>query len=73
MKEYNGKQYDDRHGGAFDRGAADSYYSRERDPHFFLGKTYMSSKIIALPGSDEHDEYLAGYFWNEQYGDKKEY
>ena len=30
---FNGKVYDARHGGAFDRGSADSYYHRPRDPH----------------------------------------
>lgn len=71
--EYNGVHYDARHGGPFDRGSADSYYSRERDPHYFLGGSYMSAKIMALPGSDEYDAYLAGYFWNEWNGNKKDW
>lgn len=68
------KNYDERHGGAFDRGAADSYYHRPRDPHFFVGATYMTERI----GQDqmtpsEIQAYLAGYQWNEQFGDKKDW
>lgn len=64
---------DQRHGGPFDRGVCDSYYQRGINPHYFLGKTNMSDKVIASPGSDEHEQYLAGYFWNEHYGDKKDW
>ena len=28
------ERYDQRHGGPFDRGTADSYYRREFDPHY---------------------------------------
>jgi len=60
-----------RHGGAFDRGSADSYYHRERRPHYFLGGTYQSEEIIPAEGSVEWEAYQAGYDYNEQYGDKK--
>ena len=33
--EFEGVSYDARHGGPFDRGTADSYYSREFNPHYF--------------------------------------
>ena len=33
-QEYNGKFYDQSHGGPFDRGAADSYYNRGAKPHW---------------------------------------
>lgn len=70
---YEGKVYDTRHGGPFDRGAADSYYGRGYNPHCYIGNTYTSTKV-------ERDEmtaedvlaYMAGYKWNEQYGEKKE-
>jgi len=62
-----------RHGGAFDRGSADSYYHRERRPHYFLGDTYQSEKIIPAEGSVEWGAYQAGYDYNEQYGDKKQW
>ena len=31
--EYKGKTYEQEHGNAFDRGSADSYYGRGRNPH----------------------------------------
>jgi len=65
--------YDQRHGGPFDRGAADSYYNRLRRPHFFTGATYTSKEIIAKPGTPEWFAYNAGYDWNERHGDKKDW
>jgi hypothetical protein len=66
------KNYDERHGGAFDRGSADSYYGRARCPHFYVNGTSTSPRISEsemTPG--EVQAYLAGYQWNEQFGDKK--
>ena len=60
-----------RHGGAFDRGSADSYYGRPRRPHYFLHGTYQSPEILAVFGTPEYDAYMMGYDWNEQQGDKK--
>lgn len=71
--EFKNKTYDNRHGGPFDRGAADSYYGRIPSPHYFTGKTYLSEKIVPQPGSLEYKEYLAGYYWNEERGDKKDW
>lgn len=66
------KNYDQRHGGAFDRGAADSYYHRPRRPHMFSGDTYNSLEIHQSEMTPEEIQaYLAGYQWNEQFGDKK--
>jgi len=66
------QNYDQRHGGAFDRGSADSYYGRPRSPHFYTGDTGSSSRIEpAEMTADEVRAYLAGYQWNEQFGDKK--
>ena len=64
--------YDQRHGGAFDRGAADSYYHRPRRPHMFTAGTYTSLEIHQDEMTNEEIQaYLAGYQWNEQFGDKK--
>ena len=64
--------YDQRHGGAFDRGSADSYYGRPRRPHMFAGATYDSPEYTqAEMTTEEVQAYLAGYQWNEQFGDKK--
>jgi len=66
------KNYDERHGGAFDRGAADSWYSRPRNPHFYIGDTGTSPRIDeAQMTPQEVQAYLAGYQWNEQFGGKK--
>lgn len=69
--EFNGKTYEQRHGNAFDRGLADSYYNRPRRPHYFTGATYKSKEVIPAAGSAEYDAYMAGYDYNEQWGDKK--
>lgn len=74
MRDYvsfEGKVYETRHGGAFDRGSADSYYSRQINPHYFVGATYQSEKIIPVEDSPEYNAYIAGYKWNEQVGNKK--
>jgi hypothetical protein len=62
-----------RHGGAFDRGCADSYYHRPRDPHYFVGGTYKSSAIKCVPGTAEYEAYMMGYDYNEAHGDKKDW
>ena len=71
--EFNGIDFDTRHGGPFDRGSADSHYHRERRPHYFLGATYQSPEIVAVVGTPEHEAYMAGYDYNEQFGDKKDW
>jgi len=61
-----------RHGSLYDRGSADSYYHRDRNPHWFPNGTYNGDKVTAL-SDEEIAEYNAGYDWNEQYGDKKDW
>ena len=74
IQEYQGRFYDGRHGGPFDRGAADSWYSRPRRPHFFTDATYQSMEIEErFMTKAQIAEYMAGYDWNEQFGGKKEY
>ena len=69
---FKGKVYDSRHGGPFDRGSADSYYDRPHRPHFFRGNTYGSEEVTALT-ADELEAYNAGYEYNEELGDKKDW
>ena len=64
--------FDTRHGGAFDRGSADSYYHRGVDPHYYVGGTGTSERITDLTESEIRD-YMAGYSWNEKFGDKKDW
>lgn len=69
---YNGKVFDARHGGAFDRGSADNHYNRPRDPHYYVGSTY-STDLVGQESmtKEEVQAYDAGYDYNEQFGDKK--
>jgi hypothetical protein len=62
--------FDTRHGGAFDRGSADSWYSRNVEPHYYIGDTGSSEKITELTAK-EVLEYMAGYQYNEKFGGKK--
>jgi hypothetical protein len=64
--------YNERHGGPYDRGQADSYYGREYNPHYFVGDTYNSPRIeLAQMTPEEIVAYTAGYRDNEANGDKK--
>lgn len=66
-----GWQFDrKRHGCLFDRGSADSYYGRPRDPHYG-GVGGDSGQRISVTDADSVAEYLMGYEDNEQFGDKK--
>ena len=68
------KRFDQRHGGPFDRGSADSYYGRNYNPHYYAGATAQSQRVeLADMTAEEITAYTAGYNWNEQYGDKKNY
>ena len=69
---FNGKVYDSEHGGCFDRGAADSYYHRDRTPHKYPNGTYNGDAVVELT-IEEIEAYNAGYDFNEQFGDKKDW
>jgi len=73
IKEYKDREkYDQRHGGPFDRGSADSWYSRPFDPHYYSGDTGTSNRILAvMMTQDQLEAYAAGYEHNEKFGDKK--
>jgi hypothetical protein len=68
----HGKSYEQKHGNPFDRGSADSYYGRPRQPHYYPEGTYKGDRVTDLT-DDELEAYHAGYDYNEQHGDKKEY
>lgn len=59
-----------RHGSLYDRGSADSYYGRERYPHWYPNGTYNGECVLGVT-EEEIAEYMAGYDWNEEHGDKK--
>ena len=74
MIKYKGVEYDDRHGGPFDRGSADNYYGRAFNPHYYLGGSYEGDRIPREAMSPEElKAYTAGYEWNEEFGDKKDW
>jgi hypothetical protein len=57
---------DERHGGPYDRGTADSYYQRDYNPHYFVGDSYNSPRVeMAQMTADEIIAYTAGYKDNE--------
>jgi hypothetical protein len=70
-REYKNTEHG-RHGWAFDRGMADSYYHRPRDPHIWRDGTYKGTRTERDEMTDDEiDAYHAGYAWNEEHGDKK--
>lgn len=66
--------HDRRHGGPFDRGAADSYYRRGIQPHYYEGQAILSPRVTKENMTNEEiEEYMAGYMANERAGDFKEW
>lgn len=71
VQALRGVQFDrERHGGLYDRGRADSYYSRLPNPHWFPHGSFNGEMVTDLTPV-ERAEYQAGYDWNELHGDKK--
>ena len=65
---------DRRHGGPYDRGSADSYYRRGRQPHYYMADTDSSPRVDYQDmTADEVEVYNAGYDDNEEAGDYKEW
>lgn len=64
--------YDQRHGGPYDRGSADSYYHRGPQPHYYVGGTATSDRVEEKDMTEaEIEAYMAGYRDNEESGCKK--
>jgi hypothetical protein len=65
-------KYNERHGGAYDRGSADSYYGRSFQPHYFVGATYSSTMVTEdKMTAEEIAAYTAGFEDNEAAGNFK--
>ena len=60
------------HGSLYDRGQADSYYGRSPMAHYG-GVGGDSGPQIMVTDDASIAEYMAGYYWNEQFGEKKEW
>jgi hypothetical protein len=66
--------YDERHGGPYDRGAADSWYQRGFNPHYYVGDTYSTPRVeLAQMTAAEITAYTAGYRYNESSGNFKDW
>ena len=63
-----------RHGGPYDRGSADSYYRRDRRPHYFVGGSYMSDEVLEKDmTAEEIAAYNKGFDDNEDSQNFKDY
>lgn len=72
--EFRGEEFDQFHGSPFDRGSADSYYGRAQAPHWYPQGTYKGQRVESPDMSmRELRAYFAGYEYNEQFGDKKDW
>jgi len=60
------------HGCLYDRGSADSYYGRARDPHYG-GVGGDSGARVSVNDEASVAEYMAGYNDNERDGNKKDW
>lgn len=64
-----GIQFDrNRHGGLYDRGSADSYYRRSKQPHWYPEGTGHGKKVTELT-EEEIKEYNSGYDENDFFKD----
>ena len=72
--EYRGEVFDRTHGSPFDRGSADSHYSRPQVPHYYPEGSYRGERIESKDMSmAELRAYFMGYEFNERFGDKKDW
>lgn len=61
-------KHDERHGGPYDRGSADSYYGRSYNPHYYTGETGLSTRIEEEQMTKEEiGAYAAGYGENSDF------
>lgn len=65
---------DKRHGGPYDRGRADAWYSRTKKPHYFTGGTGHSDPIPQKQMTRKQiAEYNLGYETQMATGEHKQY
>ena len=63
------------HGSPYDRGGADFWYHRPRDPHWYPEGTYRGERIDPTNGMTEQEikEYHLGYDDAEEWGEQKDW
>lgn len=72
--EHTEIEVDRRHGGPYDRGLADSYYQRGKNPHYYVKDAYSSPRIEMVDmTAAEMAEYEMGYLDNEADGNFKDW
>ena len=55
-------QYDQQHGGPYDRGSADAWYGRDFDPHYWPQGTYNGQRVeLEQMTAQEITAYTVGY------------
>ncbi len=60
------------HGSPYDRGSADSYYSRPKKPHYYKRKGQGRERVEESKMSEEQiQQYFLGYDDNEKLDHKK--
>lgn len=63
-----------RHGSPYDRGSADAYYGRPRDPHYWPQGTYNGERVEARDmTTGQIAEYDRGYKEQVASGDVKDW
>jgi|TARA_B110000285_G_C14872365_1_gene489835 hypothetical protein len=63
-----------RHGSPYDRGSADSYYSRKFNPHYYVADTLDSDMVEMKDMTPEQIvQYAKGFKENEDAGNFKEW
>ena len=62
------------HGGPYDRGSADSYYGRGKNPHYYPHGTYNGKRVEEFEmTAKEIAEYHKGFDDNEADGNFKDW
>jgi hypothetical protein len=70
--EFQGVTYNSEHGSPFDRGSADSWYSRPQLAHKMIHGPHGSRRVEAQDLTlQEMSDYYRGYEYNELHGGKK--
>lgn len=66
--------HDERHGGPYDRGAADFWYDRPFEPHYFVAGSYTSDRVPESGMTKKQvAAYRAGYDMAKAQGDQKDW
>jgi len=67
-------QYDERHGGPYDRGCADAYYRRAFRPHYFMGGDRKDEEVDEVDMTpDQINAYRQGFYDAQDAGFEKDW